>query len=273
MKTKALSQFRAKLANDEPVYGLWITMESATVTEMAVALGIDWVVIDAEHGHLGWKEINEHLRASLRSTTVTLVRIAERSTSLTKRALDIGADGVVIPLVESADQFAQALQDARYPPEGRRGIGGERATAWGQCIAGHTAEANDNVLVVPIIESITAVPHVQSICHTSGCEVLFIGPADMSASAGYRGAWEGPGIAEQIGEVRKMARASGKQVGVLTTSHDDLIARREQGFRMLGLGTDTGLLLRSLHATLQVAGRDRTIATSLDPTDGAPVSR
>ena len=93
MKTNALKRFRSKLANNEPIYGLWATLESASVTEMAVALGMDWVVIDAEHGHLDWKEINEHIRAGLRSDTVVLVRLAERSTALTKRALDIGADG------------------------------------------------------------------------------------------------------------------------------------------------------------------------------------
>ena len=89
------------------------------------------VVIDAEHGHLDWKEINEHIRAGLRSDTVVLVRIAERSTALTKRALDIGADGVVIPWVSTVEELEEAIRDARYPPEGRRGIGGERATAWG----------------------------------------------------------------------------------------------------------------------------------------------
>ena len=100
MKTKALKRFRSKLAQQEPVVGLWVTMESPTITEMAVALGLDWVVIDAEHGHLDWRDINEHIRATLRSDTVALVRLAERSTSLTKRALDIGADGIVIPWME-----------------------------------------------------------------------------------------------------------------------------------------------------------------------------
>ena len=73
MKIQALNRFRERLANDEPVYGLWVTLESASITEMAVALGLDWVVIDAEHGYLDWKEINEHIRAGLRSDTVVLV--------------------------------------------------------------------------------------------------------------------------------------------------------------------------------------------------------
>ena len=92
MKTKALKKFRAKLAKGETVYGLWVTLESASITDIAVALGLDWVVVDAEHGHLDWKEINAHIRAGLRSDTIVLVRIQEQSTSITKRVLDIGAD-------------------------------------------------------------------------------------------------------------------------------------------------------------------------------------
>src|SRR6476661_9657317 len=102
MKTGSLCRLRRQLASDAPVFGLWITLESPSITEMAVALGLDWVVIDAEHGHLDWKEVVEHLRATVRSDTVALVRVAECNVGLIKRALDIGADGVVIPWVESS---------------------------------------------------------------------------------------------------------------------------------------------------------------------------
>ena len=128
MKTEAIQKLRAKLAADQPTYGLWITLESASITEIAVALDLDWVVIDAEHGHLDWKEILEHLRATVRSDTVALVRIAELNAGLIKRALDIGADGVVVPWIESAEQLQQAIAFAKYPQEGIRGIGAERAT-------------------------------------------------------------------------------------------------------------------------------------------------
>src|SRR6266536_2841342 len=128
MKTVALQRLRQKLAQGQPVFGLWVTLESASVTEMAVALGLDWVVLDAEHGHLDWKEILEHVRATVRSDTVALVRLAELNAGLIKRALDIGADGVVIPWIETADQLKQAVAFAKYPPEGLRGLGAERAT-------------------------------------------------------------------------------------------------------------------------------------------------
>lgn len=271
MKTEALKRFRSRLAQGEAVFGLWVTLESATITEMAVALGLDWVVIDAEHGHLGWRDINEHIRAALRSDTVVLVRLAERSTSLTKRALDIGADGVVIPWMETAEELRQAVRDCHYPPEGRRGIGGERATVWGQCIAEHTAEANENVLVVPLIESVKAVPNVAEMCEVDGIDLFFFGPADFSATAGFRGQWEGPGVAEQILKLKETINAAGKHCGLLATSIDNLGERVEQGFRMLGLGSDTGLLCRSLHQSLQAINRDRHPATSLDPRDGRAV--
>lgn len=271
MKIKALQNFREKLANHEPVHGLWVTLESASITEMAVAVGLDWVVVDTEHGPISWKEINEHVRAGLRSDTVVLVRLAEQSTSLTKRALDIGVDGVVIPWVETVQQLEEILRDCRYPPEGRRGIGSSRATVWGQCVVDHTAEANEHVLVVPLIESVAAIPNVPAMCELNGTDVFFIGPADFSASAGYRGQWEGPGVAEQILQLKDIINGAGKHCGLVTRSPDDLVERRRQGFRMLGLGTDGGLLMRSIHGSLQALNSDRTLATSLDPADGRAI--
>ena len=272
MKVKALQKLRQKLNQNEPIYGLWVTLESASITEMAVALGLDWVVIDAEHGHLDWKDINSHIRAALRSDTVVLVRIAERSTILSKRALDIGADGIMIPWMEKVEEVEEAIRDCRYPPEGRRGIGGERATAWGQCLSEHAAEANENVLIVPLIESIAAIPNVATMCEVDGIDLFFFGPADFSSTAGFRGQWEGPGVAEQILSLKDTINAAGKHCGVVSTSNQNLTDRLDQGFRMLALGTDSGLLLRSLHQSLQEVDRDRLPATSLDPADGRVVS-
>jgi 2-keto-3-deoxy-L-rhamnonate aldolase RhmA len=195
MKISAIRSLRQKLAADETVFGLWVTLESPSITEMAVALGLDWVVIDAEHGHLDWKEIVEHVRAAVRSETVVLVRIAELNGALIKRVLDIGADGIVIPWIETADQLQQAFAFARYPTDGLRGIGAERATGWGHAMPEHAAEANDHVLVVPIIETIRSAAHVPQMCEVPGVELLWFGPADYSSTAGFRGHWEGPGVA------------------------------------------------------------------------------
>ena len=268
MKTKALKKLREKLSNNEAVYGLWITLESPSITEMAVSLGMDWVLIDAEHGHLDWKDISGHVSAAMRSDTVLIVRIAERSTILSKRALDIGADGIMIPWMESMEEVQKAVSDCNYPPEGRRGIGGERATAWGQCLKEHTAEANENVLVIPMIESIDAIPNVADMCKVDGVEIFFFGPADFSSTAGFRGQWEGPGIAEKILELKNTIKNAGKYCGVVSTSNQNLTERIDQGFQMLAMGTDNGMMLRSLHESLKKVNRDRSPAPSLDPADG-----
>ena len=272
MKIKALKKLRNKLKSNEPIYGLWVTLESPSITEMAVSLGMDWVLIDAEHGHLDWKDISTHISAAMRSDTVVIVRIAERSTALSKRALDIGADGIMIPWMESVEEVEKAVSDCNYPPEGRRGIGGERATAWGQCLKEHATEANENVLVIPMIESIDAVPNIADMCKVDGVEVFFFGPADFSSTAGFRGQWEGPGIAEKILELKNTIKSAGKYCGVVSTSNQNLTERLDQGFQMLAVGTDSGLMLRSLHESLKKVNRDRSPATSLDPADGHDLS-
>jgi len=273
MKTPAIQRFRQKLAADEAVYGLWITLESASVSEMAVALGLDWIVIDAEHGHLDWKEILEHVRTTVRSDTVALVRVAELNGGLIKRVLDIGADGVVVPWVETAEQLRQAVAFARYPPEGVRGIGAERATGWGQCFVQHTQEANEHVLVVPIIETVTAGKNIRELCQVSGANLFFFGPADYSSTAGHRGQWEGPGVAAELQAIKDTLRAHGKHCGIIASNQENLIERRQQGFRILGVGLDSGLLLRSLHAALSIVGQDRRILPTLVPeTSPLPVT-
>ena len=259
MKVPALKRLRAKMLEGQPVYGLWITLESPSICEMAVALGLDWVTIDAEHGHLDWKEIIEHVRAAVRSDTVVLVRLAENSTALIKRALDIGADGVVIPWIETPLQLEAAVAAATYPPRGLRGIGAERATCWGQCFIEHTAEADENVLVVPIIETVKAVRNVDQLARVKGADLFFFGPADLSSTAGFPGTWEGPGVADMILQAKEALRRNGKHCGVIATDDANLALRRQQGFSAIGLGLDAGLLIRSLHASLGSQGRDRRI--------------
>jgi 2-keto-3-deoxy-L-rhamnonate aldolase RhmA len=265
MKVSAIQKLRRKIAADEPVYGLWVTLESASITEMAVALGLDWVVIDAEHGHLDWREILDHLRAAVRSDTVALVRITELNAGQIKRALDIGADGVVVPWIETAEQLRSAVAFARYPPEGLRGMGGERATGWGKCLAENAAQADQHVLVVPIIETVRAGKNIEDLCRVDGVELFQFGPADYSSTAGHKGQWEGPGVARQLLTIKDTIRRHGKCCGILATSNENLVERREQGFRFLGVGMDAALLLRSLSGTLSHLGRDSTISTSLAP--------
>lgn len=257
MKPAACTALRRTLRSDRPAVGLWVSLESPAVTEIAVGLGLDWVVIDAEHGLLDWKEIAEHVRATVRSETVVLVRLPELNGGHIKRALDIGADGVVIPWVETAEQLRQAVRFARYPTEGVRGIGAERATAWGQALAEHAAEANEHVFVVPIIETVTGGANVAELAAVEGVDLFWFGPADYSASAGHRGQWEGPGVGDAILRAKDVLRAAGRHCGVVATSDINVQERIAQGFSAVCLGFDAGLLIRSLRAALAGVDRDR----------------
>src|SRR5262245_33103135 len=187
---------KEKLARHQATLGLWVTFESPSITEIAAELGYDWVVIDAEHGHLDFKEVLDHIRAVRNSSTTPLVRIQEIEQGLIKRMLDIGAAGLLVPQITCASEVEQAVRFAKYPPQGIRGVGGERATHWGMQLADYTRVANDEVMVIPLIETVAAGESIDAILAVPGVDAIYFGPADYSASAGFLGQWEGPGVAE-----------------------------------------------------------------------------
>jgi 2-keto-3-deoxy-L-rhamnonate aldolase RhmA len=265
LKVKALQALRSKLKADQPVFGLWSTFPSPSITEIAVEMGLDWVALDAEHGSFDWSTIEKHVRATVRSNTVLIVRVSERNISLLKRSLDIGADGVSIPFVNTAEDVRIATSFAFYPPSGVRAVGGDRATVWGQCMAAHVAEANENLLLLPNLESVEAVSNIDEILRVPGVDTYFFGPADLSASAGYAGQWQGPGVSEMLLKVKDRIRAAGKHCGLIASSIEDLELRLRQGFRIIGIGSDSGLLIRNLRETLDSVGRAVALTTSFEP--------
>lgn len=247
----ARNPLKKKIANRQTTTGLWVTLEAPTVTEIAVTLGLDWVVIDSEHGHLDFKEILEHIRATRNSDTVPLVRIQEIEQGLIKRVLDLGAGGILVPQVYSPEEVERAIRFAKYPPWGVRGVGGERATRWGLGLKSDTLIANSETLVIPLMETVSAGQCIEEICDIPGVDAIQFGPADYSASAGALGEWEGPGVAEQLLDIKNRIRARGLPCGILCRDSDDLVRRRNQGFQLLGLSTDTGLLIRGLQNSLE----------------------
>jgi len=242
------NHLKRKLAAGATTVGLWVTLEAPSITEIAGDMGLDWVVIDTEHGHLGFREVLEHVRALRGSETTPLVRIPEVSEGGIKRVLDLGAQGILVPQVRTAADVRAALRWAHYPPVGERGVGGERAVGWGLTLPEYVATANDEVLVIPLIEHVEAARNLAEILAVPGIGAVQLGPADFSASAGYLGQWEGPGVAEQLLAVKDATAAAGLACGVLARNLDELRCRRDQGFRFLGLGSDTALLIRGIRA-------------------------
>jgi 2-keto-3-deoxy-L-rhamnonate aldolase RhmA len=218
-------------------------------------MGLDWVCVDMEHGHLDFHEVMDHIRAVRGSETAVVVRVPGIEMSFVKRALDMGAHGVIIPYGQSVEEVERGFRYGKFPPRGVRGMSGDRSVQWGLGAREYIASADEETLIIPLIETRGAIQDIDAILDIPGMEALFFGPADLSASHGYVGQWEGPGMAELILEVRAKAEAKGIAAGVMTLSHADTILRRDQGFRMIALGTDMALLIRAIRENLEAVGR------------------
>lgn len=251
-----INHLRPRLRGRQTSYGLWVTVESPAITEIAVALGMDWVSIDMEHGHLGLHHVMEHLRAANGSETTVLVRVPGIEMSSIKRALDMGAGGVIVPYVQSRDDVEMAFRFGRYPPRGLRGVGGDRSVKWGLEFQEYLLSADEETLIIPIIETRGAIEEIDAILDVQGLEAIFFGPADLSSSYGALGEWEGPGIAERILEVRAKAATKGISTAIMARSVEDACKRRDQGFQMVGVGADMPLLIRALREALTALRRN-----------------
>lgn len=246
---------RAKLKAGQTTYGLWVTLESPSITEIAVMLGLDWVVVDMEHGHLDFHDVVDHIRVTRGTGVSALVRVQEVQQGLVKRALDLGAHGVILPVLYSRADVERGFRFGRYPPDGVRGIGGERAVQWGLGMEEYIRCANAETLIIPLIETKQAAAEIDSILAVPGLEAIFFGPADLSATSGYPGQWEGPGVAETILEIRAQAAARGIASGVLARNIPESLRRRDQQFGMVAIATDATLLVRAVRENLEALGR------------------
>jgi 2-keto-3-deoxy-L-rhamnonate aldolase RhmA len=254
MKCPALERLRSKHKAKQATYGLWCTLEAASVTEIAAGLGLDWICVDLEHGHLDWAEVIGHARAVRGSECAIFVRVPEIHQSAVKRALDIGAHGVVLPLIRTRAELELGISFGRYPKAGRRGVGGERAVRWGMAFQDYVRAADGQTLIIPMIETCEAAENIDELLGVPGLEMIFFGPADLSASYGHVGQWEGPGIGEKILSIRARAAEHGIGSGIISLDPADAVKRRDQGFNLIGLGSDAGLMIRSISAALAALG-------------------
>jgi 2-keto-3-deoxy-L-rhamnonate aldolase RhmA len=246
---------KQKLRRGKTVFGFWVTLESPTVTEIAARMGFDFVLVDAERAPLGPKELAEHLRVANLCGVAAIVHSPQIDPAIIGQVLDLGADGLFAPHVHSVDDVRRAVEYAKYPPIGTRGIAGQRATRWGKAFRERVQRANDETLVIPMIETVEAGEAIDEIAMVPHVDALWFGPADYSASAGLPGEWEGPGVARTLLECKRRARTRGVPCGVLAPTPESARQRLRQKFQLIGLGSDTGTMIRSATEALHAVGR------------------
>jgi 2-dehydro-3-deoxyglucarate aldolase/4-hydroxy-2-oxoheptanedioate aldolase len=190
---------------------------------MAATAGYDFVVIDAEHTPMSFETMGDMLRGG-DGEIETLVRVPDDDPTTLKRTLDLAPDGILVPMVETPDQAERIVECSRYPPEGTRGIGPGRSTAYTMSVGEHLEAGDDSFVRHVQLESQRAVENAADIAAVDGIDGVFIGPLDLSLSMGCFGQWENEEFLDAIESVLSAARAAGATTGTLATND----AEREQ---------------------------------------------
>lgn len=251
-----MTTLRERILGGETTFGSWLSMASPVAAEIAGQAGFDWLVIDAEHGMSADGDILPQLYAIGNTPATALVRIQSLDRLRVSRALDVGAQGLVIPRVDGAADVAQALGWMRFPPAGQRGVAlGVRGQAFGRVPHAEVAMLNDVVLGVFQVENASAVADAEAIAAQPGADVLFVGPADLSHALGVPGQFDAPIYLAAIDEVIAACLAHGKAAGILLYDPAAIGPHLDRGFTFVGLGSDGGFVMSGARAMLAAAGR------------------
>jgi 4-hydroxy-2-oxoheptanedioate aldolase len=226
------------------------------LAEIVAHAGFDWLLIDAEHGPAGIETVHAMIRATSGTQATPTVRIATNLGWRAKRVLDVGALGVMVPGVNSAEEALAAARAVRYPPEGTRGVGPTfAALRWGLSGEDYMRNADREVMAILQIETVEAVDRIDEILAVPGVDLPLIGPYDLSASMGLLGQVDHPRVQEAIGRVLAATRKAGLPAGIFGMSADEVNRFIEQGFLAILVGVDTAFLTAGAKATLSRIAR------------------
>ncbi|HEY9068370.1 MAG TPA: 4-hydroxy-2-oxoheptanedioate aldolase, partial [Burkholderiaceae bacterium] len=242
-------------ARGEAQVGLWLSLAQPYTAEVCATAGFQWLLIDGEHAPNDVRSTLAQLQVVAAYGAHPVVRVVQGEAALIKQTLDIGAQTVLVPMVETAEQAAAMVAATRYPPEGIRGVGAAvaRASRWA-ARRDYLDQANDEVCLLVQAESATAPANLDAICAVDGVDGVFIGPADLAASMGFRGRPGHPEVQAAIDDAIRRIAASGKAAGTLTG--DVALARRylELGARFVAVGIDVTLLAQATRKLAQEFG-------------------
>ena len=239
-----VNNFKRSLAAGRQQIGLWVSLASAYSAEIVAGSGFDWLLIDTEHSPNEVDNTLAQLQAVAASPVSAVVRPAWNDKVLVKRHLDIGAQTLLIPYVQSAEEAAAAVAATRFPPQGVRGVAGStRASRFGR-VRDYVRRASEELCLLVQVETRDGLDNLESIARCDGVDGVFIGPADLAASLGHPGDMAHAEVQSAIRDGIRRIRACGKGAGILAT--DDATARRymEWGTTFTAVGLDATILAR-----------------------------
>jgi len=254
---EAMSTLKRKLKNGEVVLGTWITINHPDVVDALSELPLDWLVFDMEHAPLELSDI-EILLMPLRGVDISpIIRVPWNDMVIIKRALDIGAEGILVPWVNSREEAERAVSYASYPPRGLRGVGPRRAVRYGQrsfLDYYENFERNERILLVQI-ETGRALENLEEILSTPGIDVAYIGPMDLSVSLGIPLRFGDSRFQEALKKVRNLCEKYGVTPGIHAFSPEQAQEFISQDFKFIALMSDLGIMRRGFISALTMLGR------------------
>ena len=243
-----VNAFKRAILRGEQQIGLWCTLPGSYVTEALAGAGFDWLLLDTEHSPADPLTVLPQLQAAAAYPVSAVVRPASNDTVLIKRLLDLGAQSLLIPYVQSADEARAAVAAMRYAPEGIRGVSAlTRATRFGR-VAGYARRAHDELCLLVQVETRRSLDALEAIAAVEGVDGIFIGPGDLAASLGHAGDLAHHDVISAVESAIRRVTACGKPAGVLTG--DIGFAKRciELGTTFTAVGVDAGILARTSEA-------------------------
>ena len=239
----AATGFRARVLAREWLAGSFINLGSPLAAEMAGRAGFDWLLLDQEHGAGGEETLLHQIQAVASTPATAIVRLAANDPPRFKRVLDLGAGGVMVPYVNNPAEARAAVSALRYPPRGIRGVAKfNRAAGFGRDFDDYFAHAHERLVTMAQIETPEAVANADAIAAVDGVDVLFIGPLDLSTNLGVPSNFEHPTFVGALRTVAESARRAGKVAGILLTAATQIAGVRADGYTVVALGSDGGIL-------------------------------
>jgi len=245
---KETPNFANRVRSGEVLTGTLVSLPSPEVCELLANMGYDWLFIDAEHGAFNPQQAQNMLQAA--SPTPCVIRVPIGETVWLKKALDIGAAGIIVPQVNNSSQAREIIQHCKYAPAGDRGVGIGRAHKYGIDFDRYLEKANEETAVILQAESCEAVDNINDIANLKGVDAILIGPYDLSASLGMPGEINHPLVQSAINKIIKACQDVNVSLGFFGVSAEAVLAYKEKGCTLLTVGVDTTFLIKSASQTL-----------------------